>query len=72
MNKIIITLGSVTYAIKLRKLLAREDIESELVKVNTKETNGCTHGVKINQSDLLRAVVIMREKGIEYSVFENK
>ena len=72
MNKIIVTLGSVTYAIKLRKLLAREDIESELVKVNTKETNGCTHGVKIDQKDLLRAVVIMREKGFEYSVFENK
>lgn len=70
MNTITITAGSVTYAIKLRKLLARENIESELIKMTDKEKQGCTHGVKINRSDMFRAVVIMREKGIEYSIFE--
>ena len=65
-----ITVGSITYAIKLRKLLLREGVESELVKMADKKSNGCTHGVKISSSDLFRAVVIMREKGIEYSIIE--
>ena len=70
LNTTTITVGSVTYAIKLRKLFAREGIESELIKVTVKREGGCTHAVRINRSDLFRAVVIMREKGIEYSVFE--
>ena len=70
MKKTTITVGSVTYAIKLRKLFAREGIESELVKLSGKGERGCTHGVKIDGNDLFRAVVKMREKGIEYSTFE--
>ena len=69
MNKTIITVGSVTYAIKLRKLLAREGIESELVKISANDFGGCTHGVKINKANYFNAVGILREKGIEYSVY---
>ena len=70
MKGITINVGSVTYAIKLRKLLTREGIESELIKIADRNKQGCTHGVRIKSSDLFRAVVIMREKGIEYSVVE--
>ena len=70
MNTNVITVGTVTYAIKLRKLLSRERIESELVKISDRNKGGCTHGVRIDKKNLFRAVAIMREKGIEYSVFE--
>ena len=70
MNSITINVGSVTYAIKLRKLLSRQGIESELIKMTGRNKEGCTHGVRIKRLDLFRAVVIMREKGIEYSVIE--
>ena len=71
MNNITVTVGSVTYAIKLRKLLSRKGIQSKLVKVeDVKGGLGCTHGVRIKSTDFLSAVVIMRENGINYSVYE--
>ena len=72
MKNIMITVGGVTYAIKLRKLLARDGIESELIKISDTKRGGCTHGVRISGEDLFRAVGIMRSKGIDYSVVEEK
>ena len=69
MNKIIIILGGVTYAMKLKKLLLREGIRSKQVKLSNAEAyNGCVYGIEIERMDFLRAVVIMKENGIQYSV----
>ena len=68
MNKTTITVGGVTYAIKLRKILSREGIDSELVKISDKEKRGCTHGVRIDRSDFFSVIGIMRKAGIEYGV----
>ena len=70
MNKTTITVDSITYAIKLKKLLNRKGIESELTKVSRKENQGCTHGVIIERNDLFSAISIMREKGIDYGVID--
>ena len=73
MKSIIVTVGSVTYAIKLRKLFLRAKIGSKLVKVdNTRTENGCTHGLEIAESDFYRAVVIMKSSGINYSVYNGR
>ncbi len=73
MKNLTLTVGSVTYAIKLRKLLARDGIKSRLVKVdNTLNKNGCSHGVEILENDFYRAVMIMKENNIEYSLYKPK
>ena len=70
MKKITVTVGTVTYAIKLRKLLLRAGIRSKLVKVNNKKTEGgCTHGVELDEIDFYNAVVIMKNNGISYSLY---
>ncbi len=70
MESTIVTVGAVTYAIKVRKLLAREGVRSKLVKIERPGSkNGCTHGVEIDDNDFYRAVVIMKENGINYSVY---
>ena len=66
MNSIIVTVGTVTYAIKLRKLLTRAGIRSKLIK--TEEEYGCLYGVEIDNSDFYKTVVIMKENNISYSV----
>ena len=69
MNKTTIIVGSVTQAIKLRKLLLKVGIGSRTIKVdNTENGKGCSHGVEILSDDFLKAVVIMRENNINYSV----
>jgi vacuolar-type H+-ATPase subunit E/Vma4 len=50
----------------------RDGIESELIKISDTRGGGCTHGVRINGTDFFRVVGIMREKGIDYSVVEEK
>lgn len=67
MNTNIITVESVTIAMKLRRLLVRSGIKSKLVKV---VKNGCLHGVEINSIDFYNAIMIIREHGIEYSVYK--
>jgi hypothetical protein len=50
----------------------RAGIGSRLVKVdNTTLNNGCSHGVEILDIDFYRAVVIMKDNRIEYSVINN-
>lgn len=72
MKKITVTVGSVTYAIKLRRYLTRAGISSRLIKVdNTTDKRGCSHGVEISGKDLYNTIVIMKENNVEYSVYEN-
>ena len=71
LNNITVTVSSVTYAIKLKKLLSRGGIQSKLVKVEDKEgKSGCLNGVTINNSDFLSAVVIMKENKIDYTIYD--
>lgn len=70
LNSTIVTVGTVTYAIKLRKLLSREGIRSKLVKVDAREgSGGCTNGVEIENKDFYRVISILKNNGISYSVY---
>ena len=69
MNKVIIYVGAMTYAIKLSKMLARAGIESRHVK--SLDNDGCTHGIEIMYRDFYGAIAILRESGMEYRV-ENR
>ncbi len=70
MNNIIITVGSVTYAIKVKKLLERSGIRSTLVKVDGKKNKkGCTHGIKFQLLYLYDVIAILKSREIDYSVY---
>lgn len=70
MNKTIITVGSVTYAIKTRGLLSRGGVRSKLVKTDGIAGNpGCTHGLEIDSKDFYRAVVILKDNNISYKIY---
>ena len=72
MNKTVITLSSVTYAMKLANQLRRKNIEAEVVKVDSSKTkNGCTYGVKIQMKDIYEAVNILKQLEIPYSLYND-
>ena len=72
MNTTIITVGSVTYAIKVKKLLERSGIKSKLIKVESSASSkGCTYGIKISTSLFYDAVSMLRNQGIDYSIYKN-
>ena len=70
MEKTTITVGSVTYAIKARRVLMRMNIRSKLVKLDaTKSTNGCTHGLEFATEDFYAVVMGLKNAGIDYSLY---
>ena len=67
----VITVGSVTYAIKAKKLLLREGISAKLIKVSdTIIAQGCAHGIEIPAKDFYTAVSVLRNANIEYKVYD--
>ena len=69
LNKTIITVGSITYAIKCRKLLFKNGIRSKLVKLDSSDIeNGCTNGIEITEKDFLTVASILRSNGINYKI----
>ncbi len=71
MKTTVITTGSVTYAIKAKKLLAREGIASKLIKADVSKTkSGCSYGVEFPSSEFYTAANILRSNGIRYGVYE--
>lgn len=66
MNKNIIIVGSMTHAIKLKKILSRQGIASKQVKEIGKD--GCVYGVEIASYDLFAAIAKIKESGMPYSV----
>lgn len=71
MQKNTLTVNSVTYAIKARKLLARDRIQSKLVKVDS-SSSGCTYGIEFDAENFYAVVKILRENRIEYSFYSGK
>lgn len=70
LNTTTITVGSVTYAIKVRKLLERSGIKSKLVKVDSsKSKNGCTYGIQVHTTLFYDVINILKNSGINYSVY---
>ena len=70
MDNTTIAVGSITYAVKARRLLARGGIKAKLIKLSLSETaGGCAHGIVIASSRFFDAVVILKENGIPYSLY---
>jgi hypothetical protein len=69
LKKIILTVGSATYAVKARRLLEKEKITARVIKTESVDkSSGCIHGVEIPYSDFLMCVMILKNHGIEYKV----
>lgn len=67
MKGTILTVGSITQAVKARRLLARNGIRAKLVKYTTNKS-GCNYAVEINTRALYDAAAILRGADIPYTV----
>ena len=65
MNKVLIRLTSVTYAIRAQKLLEQRGIRSVIKKITRSlQVSGCGYGIEINASDSETAEQIIIAGGI--------
>ena len=67
----ILAVDSVTFAMKAKRLLMREGIRAEAVKI-TANSDTCAHGIRISDGDILDAARVLREGRINYTVLNGK
>lgn len=60
-----LSLGSVTYAEKAMRALARAAIYSEVIKLDGNRERGCVYGLELSCSQLENAKTVLRTAGIK-------
>lgn len=68
MKNITIILGSITKASKVKRILSGAGITADVIKSAETNTGECTHGVRIKNSDMYQAAMILRKYSIDYTV----
>ena len=59
-----ITVGSVTYAQKAKRILMQKGLRARLVKQETTKDGGCAFGVEVAEEAYLDALLLLRTAGI--------
>ena len=73
MSKTILKFGSVTYAMKARKILQRSKIACEIIKLNVDDgKSGCSYGIKFGSDKLYEVVMSLKNNEIDYEVYSEK
>ncbi len=67
--KCTVSLGSVTYAEKAMRILARAAIYSEIVKLDEKNSRGCVYGLEFACSQAENVKTVLRQAGIKIKSF---
>ncbi len=67
MKKSIITLESVTYATKAKKLLSQNGIKVRVVKLSSTKSGGCTYGIEFDEADYLDIALYLKNAGLVYN-----
>ncbi|MBO4283404.1 MAG: DUF3343 domain-containing protein [Clostridia bacterium] len=62
--------GSISYAIKAKRLLAKEGIRADLIKV-TEHTSGCSYGLSFPARESYRVHAILSSAGIRIKLRED-
>ena len=68
---IILTVGSMTRAVKAKRILNRQGVGVSIIKLDSEiYTNGCGYGIVFSEEDEYCAIRILKENKIPYSVYE--
>lgn len=68
MNKCIIAVSSITYAMKGMQLLNTNGIFSNIVKLPPTATRrGCAYGIETNCQAIQKALILLSKDGVKYS-----
>ena len=73
MKTITLGVGSITYAIKARRLVERSGIKAKLIKTTSSiNDRGCQYGIVIDESEFYDVISVLRDNGVQYQVFTDK
>ncbi len=67
MKKILIKIGSITYALKIKKSLANLGIRARVIKTSS-VSNGCAYSIEISEDQLFTVIAELKRQGIDYEL----
>lgn len=68
MNSDILTVPTVTLALKVKKALSKRGIESQIIKIDASVYNvGCSYGIEFSSKEFYTAISIVKDMGITYN-----
>lgn len=67
MKKTVISLESVTYATKAKRLLSQNGIASKVVKLSSTKSGGCQYGIEFDEKDYLDIALLLKNAGMKYN-----
>ena len=71
LKTVIISLESLTYAVKAKRTLSKLGITARSVKFDGYGAElGCKHGIEFDSRDLYTVVSALKNAGLEYTVFD--
>ena len=68
MRDTLIIIGSITYAMKAKKLLSSNLINARVVKAGAGDGRSCVYGIMISPQDLNQTQALLSSDGIKYSI----
>ena len=74
LNTGFVTVGSVTYAIKARKILSAAGITTAMKKISGSRTGkrGCVYGIEFSANRLYDVMRVLRENNIKYEIYQDE
>ena len=70
MKTISIIIGSITYALKIKRNLRQKGVYANIIKIVDKD-DGCQYCLLIREKDLYETVAMLRENNIQYKIKTN-
>ena len=67
MKKILIKIGSITYALKTKKILSNIGIKAKVIKTSS-VSNGCAYSIEISEDQLFTVIAELKRQGIDYEL----
>ena len=73
MRKDILTIPTVTLALKAKKLLSKKRISASIVHFNANESkNGCSYGLEFDMKDYFSVLSTLKDAEIPYQIFKKE
>ncbi len=67
MEKKLIKIGSITYALKARKALLSIGVRTRLIKTSS-DSNGCAYSIEFSEEQLYTVIAELKRQGIDYEL----
>ena len=67
MKKRLIKIGSITYAMKTKKILSSIGVRVRVIKTSS-DSNGCAYSIEIQEEQLYTVIAELKRLGIDYEL----